>query len=105
MCSSITFRNVFLRNIRKLIRESVKKLELPSKASLSQESVNSIDFSLKEELNEEKPNLEFISKLDLDELKDRQNKLGYFNAVTLIQHLSERGYEDEDKSCCSEKLN
>ena len=98
---------MFLRSIRKLIRESVKKLQLPSKTSLSQESVDSIGFSSKEELNEAdgKANLDVILKMDLDELKHKQTKLGYFNAVTLMQHLTEHSaFEDEDKSCSSEKI-
>lgn len=83
----------------------MKKLQLPSKTSLSQESVDSIGFSSKEELNDDKANLEAILKLDLDELKHKQTKLGYFNAVTLMQHLTEHSaFEDEDKSCSSEKI-
>ena len=104
MRSSITFRNVFLRNIRKLIRESVKKMELPSK---SQESINSIDFDSKENLNEEdrKADLDLILKNDLDELKHKQTQLAYFNAITLMQHLTDHSaFEDEDKSCSSEKI-
>lgn len=93
-----------------MIRESVKKLELP-KTSLSQESVDSIGFSSKEDLinqlNDNKPDLQMISKLELDELKNKQDRLGYFNSATLTQYLSERGFEEEDKSqsCCSEKVN
>lgn len=99
---------MFLRSIRKLIRESVKKLQLPSKTSLSQESVDSIGFSSKEELNEDsKPDLDFILKLGLDDLKHKQTKLSYFNAITLtsmLQNLTEPSpFEDEDKSCASEK--
>ena len=84
----------------------MKKLQLPSKTSLSQESVDSIGFS-SGELNEDgKANdLETILKMDLDGLKHKQTKLGYFNAVTLMQPLNEHSaFEDEDKSCSSEKI-
>lgn len=99
---------MFLRNIRRLIRDSVKKLELPSnKTSLSRESVDSIGFSSnsREELNEQdKADLELICKMDLNELKSKQHKLGYFNSITLMQYLVDNPYEDEDKSCSSEKI-
>lgn len=42
--------------------------------------------------------------MSLAELKEKQSRLGYFNAITLMQYLANSSYEDEDKSCSSEKI-
>lgn len=109
---SSTFRNVFLRTIRRLIRESVRNMPLPSKSAAHDaldkpDLVGEGQMEVLAQMQQKQPVGEVIQKVDqmsLIQLLEKQLQLRYFNASTLTRHLEEtNGFDDEDKSCASEK--